>query len=281
MGINDRDYARSDQQGGFGPQMRLAMPSLTPAVKWLLIINVVIFVANTMLDPATELHRFGRFFSPYFAVSSTYWWQVWRLVTYQFLHGGPGHIFGNMFGLYIFGSLLERAWGTKKFIKFYLICGAAGGVVYPLLVAVKILNPGILIGASGAVFGLLAAAAILFPKQKLYIMGVFPLSIVALAFIFIAISMLGFLGGENAGGEAAHLAGAATAAVYILWTPWRTKMRAKSSHGRWQQKVDQERNFHVEVDRILAKVHDSGINTLTKKEKQILKQATEIEQSDT
>lgn len=271
MGIYDRDYARPDHGG---PQMRFAMPSITPAVKYLLIINVVVFLLNFFLDQQ------GKVITPLFAVYAKDWWQVWRLVTYQFLHAGFGHIFFNMLLLFFFGPFFERTWGTKKFLQFYLICGAAGGIVFPILVSVNWVNNVGLVGASGALYGLLAAAAILMPKMRVYVFGVFPLPMAVLVVILILSSLLGLLGGANAGGEAAHLAGAATAAIYILWKPLLNKKRAQVSHSRWQQKVDNERNFHVEVDRILAKVHDSGINSLTKNEKQILKQATQNEQND-
>ena len=156
-------------------------------------------------------------------------------------------------------------------------CG--GGVVYPILTSIGFLEKSYLIGASGSIFGILAAVAILFPRVSVYIWGIFPIPMWVLAGVYLLYSVRGLFGGSNAGGEAAHLAGAATAAIYVLWQPWRTKMRVKSSHGKWQQKIDMERNFHGEVDRILAKVHDTGINSLTKKEKRILQQATDMEQN--
>ena len=274
MGIYDRDYIRPDKGGRFGPNMRFMMPSITPAIKYLIIINLVVFLADMIMDPNNAVLR------PLFAVSTKYWWQIWRLITYQFLHDGLGHIFWNMLLLFFFGPMLESMWGTKRFLRFYLICGAAGGVLYPVLTMLGITGPGSVIGASGALFGILTAAAILFPQMRVYVFfGLFPVPMFVLAIVLIAGSMLSLIGGDNAGGNAAHLAGAATGAIYILWQPWRTKMRVKSSHGKWQQKIERERNFHTEVDRILAKVHDSGINSLTKKEKQLLQQATDMEQN--
>ena len=87
-----------------------------------------------------------------------------------------------------------------------------------------------------------------------------------------------FLTGHNAGGEAAHLAGLAVGVLYVLWRPWLHKTQLKIGEGRWQRKLERERSFQNEVDRILKKVHDSGIASLTNKEKQILKEATLREQ---
>lgn len=82
----------------------------------------------------------------------------------------------------------------------------------------------------------------------------------------------------NAGGDAAHLAGMAAGAGYVFSQSWRAKIRLKIQSGRWQRKITAERDLQVELDRILQKVHDSGIHSLTLKEKKVLEQATEAEQ---
>lgn len=276
MGIYDRDYNR-DQYGDAGGRMQMVMPPITPVVKWLLIANIVIYVVCVVMKPV------GVFLFEWFSVSAFTAWQplqLWRVISYQFLHltRDIWHIFGNMLILFFFGPMLEQLWGSRRFLKFYLVCGALGGFVYPILVLTGFLGPAQLVGASGAIFGMLAAGAILFPKMKVYIFGILPIPMMVLAGILVLVSVLGLLGGDNAGGEAAHLAGMAGGAAYVLWKPWMQKTRLKTQKGRWGKKVADQRDFQKEVDRILEKVHQSGIASLTRKEKQILRQATEQQQ---
>ncbi|MCE5185833.1 MAG: rhomboid family intramembrane serine protease, partial [Planctomycetaceae bacterium] len=121
MGIYDRNYNRSD---GFGSQYTAGgMLGLTPAVKWLLIINFAVFVADALIFPRIEdgisiLDLYGSVFP----VTSVYALQLWRLITYQFLHAGVGHLVFNLLVLYFMGPFVEREWGSRAFLKFYLIC---------------------------------------------------------------------------------------------------------------------------------------------------------------
>jgi membrane associated rhomboid family serine protease len=182
--------------------------------------------------------------------------------------------------LFFFGPMLERLWGSRKFLTFYLVCGATGGLLYPLLVLVGWLDIGVLVGASGSILGMLAAGAILFPNLIVYVWGIVPVRLVILAAILLGISIITLLRPdqfENAGGEAAHLAGMVAGAVYVLSQPWRAKFKLKTRSGRWERKMAAQRNLQFELDRVLQKVHDSGIHSLTSKEKKILKQATEAE----
>jgi membrane associated rhomboid family serine protease len=277
MGIYDRDYNREHTGGLYGRQMRLALPPITPVVMRLLIINVAVFVAAWMIPQLAQI------LTEWFSV---YPWkfynvlQVWRLVTYQFLHDGIYHILINMLVLYFFGPMLERQWGSRKFLTFYLVCGAMGGILFQLLVIVHILPAIPIVGASGAIYGMLAAGAILFPNLRIYLFGIFPMPFMVLAIIFAGISILRFFGGYNAGGEAAHLAGMAAGAVYVLYRPWRQKLRSNSQRTTWLSKINQQRVFQAEVDRILDKINISGIASLTKKEKKMLKEASQRQQNE-
>jgi membrane associated rhomboid family serine protease len=204
--------------------------------------------------------------------------QLWRPVTYQFLHGGMPHIFFNMLGLFFLGPTLERYWSSKRFLIFYLSCGVAGGLFYLLLVIIGFLPALPMVGASGAILGMLAACAILFPHFVVFIF-LFPVPIRVAAIAFTAIYLIVVITrGANAGGDAAHLAGMAAGAIYVFSQSWRAKLRLKIRSSRLQKKITAERNLQVELDRILQKVHDSGIHNLTPKEKKILGQATEAEQ---
>ena len=285
MGLYDRDYTQESFQSKFrnAPQMRMAFPKITPAVKWLLIINVAVFLVSFLITPV------GKFFFYWFSVYPATLGmslQFWRLITYQFLHStsGFGHIFWNMLILFFFGPMLERLWGSRKFLVFYLVCGAAGGVLYPLLALTGWLRVAPLIGASGAILGMLAAGAILFPNMRVLVMFIFPVRLRIVAVILALVSILTLLRPdqfENAGGEAAHLAGMVAGAVYVLSQSWRAKFKLKTRTDRWEKKITAERNLQFELDQILQKVHDSGLHSLTPKEKKILKQATEAEQKRT
>jgi len=275
MGLYDRDYTRADYraQQHYAPQMRMAFPKITPVVKWLLIINLGVYFVQILGGDRLLVQWFAAYPSLLAVL------QIWRLVTYQFLHGGVLHILFNMLCLFFLGSTLERHWGGKKFLVFYLGCGMVGGLVYPLLRGLKIISPHLipLIGASGAILGVLAACAILFP-QIVVLFIFFPLPIRVVALILTLFAIFGIIKGENAGGEAAHLGGMAVGAIYVLSQSWRDKLKLKARAGQWEKKVAARRNLQLELDRILQKVHDSGIHSLTSKEKKILKQATKAEQ---
>ena len=280
MGLYDRDYTQEDFQspGHSAPHMRLQFPRLTPVVKWLMIINIVAFLSGYLIP------RMDAFLIDWFSVwPETFGttMQVWRYITYQFLHADLGHIFWNMFVLYFFGTMIENLWGGRKFLTFYLVCGMTGGIFYPILAHIEWLRLAHLIGASGSILGMLAAAAILFPRMVVYIFGVFPLKMYILAIILAVWSILTLLRpgiSENAGGEAAHLGGMCAGAIYVLSERWRQRLKMKVHSNIWQKKMTENRDLQSEVDRILKKVHDKGMHSLTFKEKKILKQATKAEQ---
>ena len=280
MGLYDRDYTRENYQPQqqYTPQMRMAFPRITPVVKWLLIANIGVHFLKILVFPGQEeaVSRLDALFGV-FPVPLLRALELWRLITYQFLHWDGWHLFVNMLGLFFLGPVLERHWGGKKFLTFYLCCGVAGGVFYLLLVAVGFLSAGLMMGASGAILGLLAACAILFP-QFVVIILLFPVPIRVAAVGFLILYIINIVSrGSNAGGDAAHLAGMAAGALYVLSPAWRNKFAVKRGTGRWEKKRAEQRDLQMELDRILKKVHETGIQSLTSKEKRILKKATEAE----
>ncbi len=281
MGLYDRDYSQERYQPSYhsGPPMRMGFPKVTAVVKRLLIINIGVFLAAIIIKPL------GVFIYDWFQLDPTTLarsLQLWRLVTYQFLHD-PGwitHIAFNMIGLYFLGPTLERHWGSRKFLVFYLSCGAAGGVFYLLLVAVGFLQAMAMVGASGAILGMLAACAILFPHIRLFIFPLFfPIKIRTAAIIFGAMYLFFVLTrSANAGGHAAHLAGMVAGAIYVFSQSRRAGVKSKIQTSVHRRKAAERRNLQMELDRILEKVHEHGIHSLTPKEKRVLKRATEAEQ---
>jgi membrane associated rhomboid family serine protease len=284
MGLYDRDYTQqeSDSRQPYAPQMRLGLPQVTPAVKWLLIANIAVYLVNILISTPTKtgLTVLEKLLV-LIPVTPLITLQLWRLITYQFVHWDLSHIFFNMLGLFFLGPPLERHWGSKKFLVFYLSCGVAGGVFYIFLVAVGFLAAGPMAGASGAVLAVLTACAFLFPRFSVFIFPFpFPVPIRVVAVGLICLASITILSkGANAGGEACHLAGIAAGAFYVLSDSWRTVLKLRLKSARWEKHVESERRLRIEVDRILRKVHESGLHSLTASEKRILKKATRLEQS--
>ena len=286
MGFENRPYMRDPQQGGWGgygaggmPRISLGFPPLTPYVKYLLIINCAVFVGQMLSQGRVEglLVAVGQ---PPLRLL-----ELWRLVTFQFLHGSFGHLAANMVGLYFFGTGLEQVWGSKYFLKYYLTCGIAGGFIFEVASAFGAFQGFPLIGASAGVLGLMAAYAILFPETKVLLYFLFPIPIRPLI-IFLTIGyilnvVLRFNDlSSNAGGDLCHLGGMAVGFIWLggrgLWARMAVKFR-EDSRQRQQQKNTQ---LQYEVDRILAKVHEEGIHSLTRKEKQMLQEATQQQKRD-
>ncbi len=275
MGIYDRDYARPYQDQHYS--MGSGFKGMPPVVKWLLITNFAVFIFS-MLVPniGNYIYKFGAVDTS----QSTNTLQVWRVISYQFLHGDVMHLAFNLLVLYFMGPFVERSFGSRTFLKFYLICGAAGGVVYTLLVLLRILPAGIMVGASGGIYGVMAALAIMFPQMRVLLWGIIPMTMVRLVILLVVVSLITIAFGHNVGGEAAHLSGLAMGYLYMKYKPWITRRRMERQKGAWAQKIEREQNFQSEVDRTLDKVRREGINSLTKNEKRILQEATRREQEN-
>lgn len=185
-------------------------------LKWLLIVNIGIFVLNYLLQ-ASNIFFFQIFaLTPQLVVQN---FAIWQLVTYMFLHAGIGHILWNMLGLWMFGAEIERMWGTAKFLRFYFICGVAAGVT---VIAAAYLFGGTgvpTVGSSGAIYAILAAYAILFPDRTILFGFLIPMKSKYFVLIIGAIVFLqsytAAIGGQAGGVSViAHLGG--LAAGYLL-----------------------------------------------------------------
>jgi membrane associated rhomboid family serine protease len=276
MGIYDRDYARPTHEQHYS--MGSGIRGMTPVVKWLLIINFVVFiVAHLIPDLGESIYIYGSVWPK--SLSNAI--QIWRVISYQFLHADVMHLIFNLLVLYFMGPFVERTWGSKAFLKFYLICGAAGGIVYTVLALANVLPVGPMVGASGAIYGIMAALAVMYPQMKILLWGIIPMTMVRLVILLVIVSLITIAFGSNVGGEAAHLSGLAMGFLYVKYKPWVTQRRMERKKGAWQHKVNQERAFRQEVDRILDKVHREGIHNLSRREKNILQEATRREQEGT
>lgn len=151
----------------------------------------------------------------------------WQLVTYMFMHGGFGHLFFNMYTLYIFGSVLERIWGTKKFLLFYFVTGIGAALVH-ILVQYLTGSFALTVGASGAIYGILMGYAMLYPDSIMTLIFP-PISLKAKWFvlIFAGIELLLGITGTQAGvAHFAHLGGLIFGLLLMLY--WKKKHRLYS-----------------------------------------------------
>jgi len=279
MGIHDRPYMQQDYQPP-GGRITFGMPKPGKAVKWLLIANIVMFVLQIFL---------GRQMEQWLTVTAVVWWEVWRYLTFQFLHADPFHLLFNMLGLYFLGMYLERAWGTRRFLTFYLVCGAVAGLTHVALSWSFRTDLFVsLLGASGGVYAVVLACAILFPHIRVIVI-LFPMSIRMAAALFLGIAIINVLigirsalaGGPLSGGisHVAHLGGAAAAAVWVYVIPKLRgasgQVRGRINRGAWQRKMRKRADEEAQIDRILSKIRNEGLDSLTNREKKILREATE------
>ena len=175
---------------------------LAPAIRALIVANTVMFVAR-LLFPALTL-SLGLI--PAAVIEKL---QVWQLVTYMFLHGSFFHILFNMLALWMFGTELEHTWGTRRFLQYYFATGLAAAVT---TIAVSLLPFGfadrvysaVTIGASGAIYGLLLAYGLYFPRRPIYMYFVFPIPAKYFVILMGAIAFLSSI--SDAGGGVAHTA---------------------------------------------------------------------------
>ncbi len=287
MGWQDRDYARATPAYGpvrrsFGPGGGLLRGR--SIVNVLLAINVGVYVLAAF-SPTMRGFLYGWGMMRADAVVQG---QVWRLITAQYLHAGIWHLAFNMIALHFLGRPLEQLWSPGKFFTIYTLCGLFGNVFYTFLGARGVIPPDWgAVGASGSIYGLLGIVAVMFPTATVYVYFMFPIRIRTAAIIFGAIAFLSVLErGQNYGGEACHLAGLA----FGVWWAWKgdrwwsstgwglprfRRVARPVRRGSWADSVEQRRADAETVDRILKKVYDQGIHSLTEAEKRALKEATE------
>lgn len=205
---------------------------LTPAIKALVAANVAMFVIALVL-PAITLY-FGM--RPADVLEQL---RLWQPFTYMFLHSGIFHILFNMLALWMFGVDLERRWGTEAFTKYYFVTGVGAGAASVLAAllpfeATRLVYDIPTIGASGAVYGLLFAWALLFPHRRILFMFIFPLPARAAAAIMGAMAFLAAVSGRNSGvAETTHLAGMLAGWIYLKG-PADLRLRIRYRLTKWR-----------------------------------------------
>ena len=255
------------------------MFQMTPWVTRILIANVVLFVVT---GTSPGLYR-DLAFIPQVVI-----FRPWTLVTYMFLHAGFGHLFFNMFGLFIFGPRLEAKLGGPAFLRFYFASGIGGALLQTVFAPAAAM-----VGASAAVYAVLVGFAYYWPREEILL---FPIPIPVQAWLlvtgYVALSIFNGVTGSAAGvAHFAHLGGAVFGFLYIKWHEWRRgsakrefqkKMKPeKPSRGfvadrnavaRWKGiSVESLHELNRdEVVRLMSKVQDAGPSSLTDAEREFL-----------
>ena len=206
------------------------MPNLPPVTRYLLIANVLVFALQQLLPDAGSLALVSHFAlwplgpSPYSNVAG---FEPWQLVTYAFMHGGFEHILFNMFGLWMFGGVIERTFGARNYAVYYFVCAIVAAVAQ--LLVVKYFTHGFYptIGASGALFGLLLAFGMLYPHEKMFLIFL-PIPLPAWLFVigYAAVELvLGVTGTQAGVAHFAHLGG--MVGGYVMIQYWRGRLPLK------------------------------------------------------
>lgn len=186
---------------------------LPPVLKFLIISNVAIFLAQLLLNSFrigdVSLGNLLEAYLPLWPMGSGYFWP-WQFVTYMFMHGGFMHVFFNMLMLYFFGLEVEQTLGQKRFLVFYLLCGIGGGLAHWLI------SDSPVVGASGAVFGVMVAFAMLYPDRPIYLYFFFPIPAKYMVAIYVLMDLFGGIRGGGTVAHFAHLGGAFVGVVYFL-----------------------------------------------------------------
>jgi membrane associated rhomboid family serine protease len=260
--------------------MRFNIPETSKGVRALIIASVACWILELIPGigapisywlSLTPVHAFGG-------------GQLWRLVTYMFVHdpSGPFHVLFNMLTLWMFGNELEQLWGTKKFVILYFL----GGIGAALLSIGTIVSPAMwhlpVIGASGAVLTILTVYAFTFPDRRLLLFFLIPVNVVTAVIIFGAISLFGTFASWGNVSHLTHLGGILVGFAYVKLLPrfedWQNKVQYSVQESKRKAEVAQENeamNYYEHVvDPVLKKISASGMDSLTKEEKKILEEAS-------
>ncbi|MBN1998051.1 rhomboid family intramembrane serine protease [candidate division KSB1 bacterium] len=276
-------YYEKRLQFGFGG-------GITPVVRNLLIANVSVYVIQAFTGYFTNANTISPLIRLFGLTPShlVHHFRIWQLFTYLFLHGNLLHIFFNMFALWVFGCELERYLGSKKFLRFYLITGVGAGL---LSVMISWNSSVPIIGASGAIYGVLVGFAVLWPNRiiTLLLFFILPIQIKAkyLVSVLVGISLFSGIQSHLFGvfdrvAHFTHLGGAMIGFLmlrgeYILGKAI-AKINMYNNQRSIIKKLKKENEIaqkRKEIDQILDRINQVGYDAISDKEKKILKQASE------
>ncbi|MFH1062253.1 MAG: rhomboid family intramembrane serine protease [Candidatus Omnitrophota bacterium] len=247
------------------------------AVTIIIIINIIVFILINLLRDIPWMLYLG--LVPSLVISRL---MLWQLVSYLFVHAGVWHLVLNMLMLWMFGTVLEQSWGSKRFVRYYLFTGIGAGIC-SIVFAHNATYP--VVGASGAIFGLLVAFAMLFPESIILLFFIFPMKMRYAAMVLAGINLLGAL--SNPGSEVAyiaHLGGGLFGYFYFKNQAIRSvlsgfsisRLQDSRKKKREVRQLNKMMEINRRVDEILDKISSQGIDSLTKKERNILKQKSKL-----
>jgi membrane associated rhomboid family serine protease len=277
MGIYDRDYYRDEP--------RRSLMGNWSAVNFLIVVNVAIFVLDLFTDP---VGRGERWLDAHMALRPdliTHPWNFWTLLSYGFAHDPTNilHVGGNMFVLWIFGVDVERLYGRERFMRVYLSLVVSSGLAWLIIQAFS-KTPAPVIGASGAIMGIMVMYVLNFPNRVFLLYFVVPVPAWALGIVYIGMDIFGVLSPSDNTAHAAHIAGALFGLLYVR-TGWYlgallpTRMPKWAKLGGPKLRVRSEddeprtqREVQMRVDEILEKISREGESSLTPAERSELEE---------
>ena len=242
----------------------------TNAIKVLVSVNFGIFVLQTLSNAE------GLFFPLFGLVPRMVWSElmIWQPFTYLFFHGGIWHVLINMFVLWMFGSELERLWGKSHFLKFYFVTGVGSGLL-TMLFSLQSITP--IVGASGAVYGVLLAYGLTYPNRQIYLYGIIPIKSI---WFVIGIGMIAFMSSFNNISEVSHITHLSGMLIgYLMlkrpveWSSLWFSIRKRTLEYRVVQeekKATYRQKIEKDIDIILDKINREGFDSLSQKEQDSL-----------
>lgn len=269
---------------GMGGGLLRFGPSASTTVRTLLAANITVFIIQWLLglSRSTLGDAFIGFFGlvPADAIPRLH---LWQFATYMFLHGSFWHLFFNMFALWMFGSEIETLWGRRAFLTYYFVTGLGGGLTYTLT---SWGSPAPLVGASGAIFGLLLAYGLLFPDREILLYFLIPIKARYFVLLFGLLELLAaWLGSGGNIGHFAHLGGMLFGYIWL-----KAGLQGRSGVPSWRQRQARARFRVIRTDRpaphthgreridaILEKISREGLQSLTPEEQEILRGASRRE----
>jgi membrane associated rhomboid family serine protease len=283
MGIYDREYYHDDRPG-----LHLRAPRT--AVGLLILINVAVYLAAQLFPSLLSGERFGLQVG---TLGQPWMW--WQFVTYGFMHApSPTHVLFNMLGLWFLGRDVENRYGSREFLWVYLVLVVAGGVFWTalnkFLGAPNWGHP--LVGASGAISGVVILYALNFPRNTILLFFVLPMPAWVLGVFLVATDALGAMQQDGSNiAYSVHLVGAGAAALYFYfgWNLshfgdrrfWRERLRPRPDLKIHVPKDDEStpeptigQDLAEQVDQILEKIHREGETSLTRRERRVLESAS-------
>ncbi len=251
-------------------------PSLfTEAIKLIVSINFLIFILQSLSGMEDLL------FSVFGIVPSRTFGKLmlWQPFTYLFFHGGIWHVLINMFVLWMFGSELEKYWGKREFLKFFFITGVGSGLV-TILFSLGSSIP--VVGASGAIYGVLLAYGLLFPNRLVYLYFLIPIKVKYLVILIGTVTFFSSLNPEQSSvSHLTHLSGMVIGFIYlrsnINWSTINRFLiyRRDEIKRRYDDKKKEKREaLRLEVDEILDKINEVGYDGLSQSEREFLFKAS-------